>query len=69
MPGKSTKFGKLAADEWVGIPIQDTDLFSLNYADDQIVLSQDAFDPEYMMRKLKKSYSRSGLHVNFNKTE
>jgi hypothetical protein len=36
----------------MGIPINDTYLFSLNYADDQTVLAQDAFDLEYMMRKL-----------------
>jgi hypothetical protein len=41
---------------------------SLKYADDQIVLAQDAFDLEYMM-KLKQSYSQWGLCVNFIKTE
>jgi hypothetical protein len=40
----------------MGIPINDADLFSLNYAYDQIVLAQDAFDLEYMMRKLKQSF-------------
>jgi hypothetical protein len=53
----------------MGIPINDTSLFSLNYADDQIVLAQDAFDLEYMMRKMKQSYSQSGLCVTFNKTK
>jgi hypothetical protein len=47
----------------MGIPINDTSLFSLNYADDQTVLAQDAFDLEYMMRKMKQSYSQSGLCV------
>jgi hypothetical protein len=51
----------------MGIPIKDTYLFSLNYAYDQIVLAQDAFDLEYMMRKLKQSYGQCGLCVNFNK--
>jgi hypothetical protein len=53
----------------MGIPINDTYLISLNSADDQIVLAQDAFDLEYMMRKLKQSYSQWGLCVNFSKTE
>jgi hypothetical protein len=47
----------------MGIPINDADLFSLNYAYDQIVLAQDAFDLEYMMRKLKQSYSQWCLCV------
>jgi hypothetical protein len=46
-----------------------TYLISLNYADDQIVLAQDAFDLEYMMRKLKQSNVQWGLCVNFNKTQ
>jgi hypothetical protein len=53
----------------MGIPINDTYLFSLNYADNQIVLAQDDFDLEYMMRKLRQSYSHWGLCENFNKTE
>jgi coenzyme F420-reducing hydrogenase gamma subunit len=53
----------------MGITINDTYLFSLNYEDDQIVLAQDAFDLEYMMRKLKQSCSQWDLCVNFNKTE
>jgi hypothetical protein len=36
----------------MGIPINDPYLFSLNCADNQMVLAQDAFDLEYMMRKL-----------------
>jgi hypothetical protein len=43
-----------------GIPINDKYLFSLNYTHDQIVLSQDAFDVEYIMRKLKQSYNQLG---------
>jgi hypothetical protein len=53
----------------MGIPINDTYLFSLKYADDRIVLVQDAFDLEYMMRKLKQSCSQRGLCVDSNKTE
>jgi hypothetical protein len=52
-----------------GIPLNDTYLFSLNCADDQIVLEQDVFDLEDMMRKLKQSYGQWGLCVNFNKTQ
>jgi hypothetical protein len=36
---------------------------------DQIVLAQDAFDLEYMMRKFRQLYSQLGLQVNFNKTQ
>jgi hypothetical protein len=39
------------------------------WKDDQIVLAQDAFDLQYMMSKLKQSYSQLGLCVNSNKTE
>ena len=36
----------------MGIPINEKILFTLHYADDQIVLAQDSEDAEYMMRKL-----------------
>jgi hypothetical protein len=49
--------------------ISDTYLFSLNYADDQVVLAQDAFDLVHRMRKMKQSYSQWGLCVNFKRTK
>ena len=37
------------------IPIQKTYVYSLNFADDQVLLAQDHDDMEYMARKLKKN--------------
>lgn len=53
----------------MGIEIGDDNLHSLLYADDQILITQDEEDNEYMLRKLKEEYNRWGLDINFNKTE
>ena len=45
-------------------------LFSLNYADDQvIIIAQDAEDLEFILKRLNKAYKEGGLTINFNKTE
>ena len=45
----------------VGIPIQNTYVYSLSFADDQVLLAQDHDDMEYMARKLKEEYEKWGL--------
>ena len=35
----------------MGIPIQSTYVYSLNFVDDQVLLAQDHDDMEYMARK------------------
>ena len=51
-----------ALEEWkqkcsrMGIPLENTTLYTLQFADDQVVLAGDKEDLEYMMRKLKENY-------------
>jgi hypothetical protein len=53
----------------MGIPIQNTYLYSLNFADDQVLLAQDHDDMEYTARKLKEEYKKWGLTINLEKTK
>lgn len=54
----------------MGVPLNDTDtLYTLCFADDQVVIAQDADDAEYMTRKLVLEYRRWGLEVSVKKTE
>ena len=53
----------------MGIPIQNTYVYSLNFADDQVLLAQDHDDMEYMARKLKEGYEKRGLTMNLEKTK
>jgi hypothetical protein len=49
-----------ALEEWkrscqgMGVAVKDQYLFTLNFADDQVVITQDHFDLEFMVRRLKK---------------
>ena len=45
----------------MGIPIQNTYVYSLSFADDQVVLAQDDDDMEYMARKLKENMKSGDL--------
>ena len=51
----------------MGIPIQNTYVYSLNFADDQVLLAQDHDDMEYMPRKLQEEYEKWGLAINLEK--
>ena len=51
------------------IIIQNTYVYSLNFADDQVLLAQDHDDMEYMARKLKEEYEKWGLAINLEKTK
>ena len=41
-------------------------IYSLNFADDQVVLAQDCDDMEYMARKLRKNM-KNWTHYKFRK--
>jgi hypothetical protein len=52
----------------MGIPLENT-LYSLQFADDEVVLADDKEDLEYMTRKLNKKLTRNGgLDMNLSKT-
>jgi hypothetical protein len=53
----------------MGIPIQNTYVYSLNFADDQVSLEQDHDDMEYMARKLKEECEQWGLTINLEKNQ
>lgn len=53
----------------MGIPLNNTTIYTLNFADDQVVMAQDLDDLEYMTRKLIEEYRHWGLEVNVAKTE
>jgi len=64
-----------ALEEWkrkcsgMCIPLESKTLCNLQFADDQVVLSGDKEDLEYMTRKLKETYEKWGLDMNLNKTK
>ena len=39
-------------------------MYSLNFADEQVLLAQDHVDMEYMARKLQEEYEKRGLTIN-----
>lgn len=51
------------------ILINEAQLFTLNFADDQVVLAQDSSDIELMLRRLYVEYQEWGLEVSIEKTE
>jgi hypothetical protein len=51
----------------MGIPVQNTYVYSLNFADDQVLLAQDLDDMEYLVRKLKEEYEKWGFTINLGK--
>jgi hypothetical protein len=64
-----------ALEEWkrscqgMGVAAKDRYLFTLNFADDQVVIAQDHFDLEFMVRRLRTIYESWGLTLNYKKTE
>ena len=52
----------------MGIPVGNDSIYTLLFADDQVVISQDYEDMEYMLRKLLEEYEKWGLKVNLDKT-
>lgn len=57
----------------MSVPLTEIDtLFTLHFADDQVVVAQNAEDAEYMVRKLVVEYHKRGLEVSIqqvSKTE
>ncbi|XP_072375573.1 uncharacterized protein [Diabrotica undecimpunctata] len=53
----------------MGRSLGDETLYTLHYADDQIVISQDKENLKYMARKLMEEYKKWGLEVNLQKTQ
>ena len=53
----------------MGIPLEITTLYTLQFADDQVVLAGDKEDLEYKTRKLKETYEKWGLDMNLSKTK
>jgi hypothetical protein len=46
------------------IPIQNKHVYSLNFADEQVLIAQDYNDMGFMARKLKEEYEKLGLTMN-----
>jgi len=51
----------------MGLEIQDTTIYSMLFADDQLLIAQDYGDLEYMTRKLIDKYELWGLKLNVKK--
>ena len=51
----------------MGLEIQDTTIYSMLFADDQLLIAQDYEDLEYMTRKLIDAYELWGLKLNVKK--
>lgn len=53
----------------MGVKIdEDMILYTLFFADDQVVMAQEKIDVEYMARKLAEEYAKWGLNINFEKS-
>jgi hypothetical protein len=48
---------------------QDYHLYNLLFVDNQVIITQDTEDAEYMLRKLVEEYMKWGLQINFGKTK
>ena len=53
----------------MGMPIQNTHVYSLNFSYDQVLIAQDHDDMEFMARKLKEEYEKWRLTINLEKTK
>jgi hypothetical protein len=51
----------------MGLEIQGTTIYSMLFADDQLIIAQDYEDLEYMTRKLIEEYEVRGLKLNVKK--
>ncbi|XP_030765274.1 uncharacterized protein LOC115889426 [Sitophilus oryzae] len=48
----------------MGVLVGDDCLVTLNFADDQVVIAQDAYNLEFMMSRLNSAYTGGGLTMN-----
>jgi len=53
----------------MGLEIQDTKIYSMLFADDQLLIAQDYEDLKYMTRKLIDEYELWGLSLNVKETK
>ncbi|XP_030753978.1 uncharacterized protein LOC115880821 [Sitophilus oryzae] len=53
----------------MGIPVGKDTLYTLLFANDQVLIARDRDDSSYMFRKLHEEYSKWGLTINTKKTE
>ncbi|XP_072392123.1 uncharacterized protein [Diabrotica undecimpunctata] len=53
----------------MGIDLGEVCLYTLQFADDQVIIANDKGDLEYMARKLKEEYDQWGLEINVEKTK
>lgn len=64
-----------AIKEWkkkckvLGVKMEDESLYSLLFADDQIIVAEDEDDVNYMFRKLVEELEKWGLEINIEKTQ
>jgi hypothetical protein len=53
----------------IGYNVDNTTIYTLQFADYQVVMAQNKEDLEYMCQKLKEEYSKWGLTMNIDKTK
>jgi hypothetical protein len=53
----------------MGYKVDNTTIYTLQFPDDQVVMTQSKEDLEYMGRKLQEKYSKWGLNMNIAKTK
>jgi len=53
----------------MGLEIQDTTIYSMSFADNQLLIAQDYEDLEYMTRKLIDEYELWCLKLNVKETK
>ena len=51
----------------MGVTVGGDTIYSLLFADDQLLMAEDYEDLEYMTRKLKEEYEKWGLKINMEK--
>jgi len=66
--GEALKNWKIKCER-MGIKLNDDMLYSLNFADDQVIFAENEYDAHYTLRKLNEEYEKWGLKINFKKTE
>ena len=53
----------------MGVTVGDDTIYLLLFADDQLLMTEDYEDLQYMARKLKEEYEKWGLKINMEKTK
>jgi hypothetical protein len=55
--------------KYMGININEGYVYTLLFADDQVITGEDEDDINYMTRKLTEGYNNWGLEINFDTTQ